>query len=35
VADDIGGEEPHVTEMLGLYYLDTLGRAEVGVVEDR
>ena len=30
---DIGGGEPHVTELLGLYYLDTLGPADGAVVE--
>ena len=30
---DIGGDEPHVTELLGLYYLDTLGPAEGALIE--
>ena len=34
MADIIGVEEPHVTELLGLYYLDALGRNEGGLVED-
>ena len=30
---DVGGAEPHVTDLLGLYYLDALGRAECALVE--
>nr|WP_125806120.1 zf-HC2 domain-containing protein [Actinoplanes sp. ATCC 53533] len=31
---DMGGDEPHVTELLGLYYLDTLGSAEGALIEE-
>jgi hypothetical protein len=30
---DIGDDESHVTELLGLYYLDTLGTAEGALIE--